>query len=176
VGHLAEVHQVAEAAYFGGLGDAGPRRARYAAFAHELSVRGMSEVTAWNVITDPSPESAYIAARQLLSRVGPPAAVLCHSDPIGIGLIRAFREAGVPPRCCPVMSIDGIAASAMTTPPLSTISVAPEQMGRSCGHLLLRSVGYDIEHDVPPKPELIVRESCGCRNPPSSTAAWETPD
>ncbi len=162
VEHLATVHGIVEAAYFGGLREAGPHQARKAAFDLELRKRQIHSAEAWNQPTGPNPAAAYAAARSLLHAEPLPPAILCHSDSIAIGLIRALDEAGVPSRSCAILSIDGIAASAMTTPPLTTVAVDPGHMGRRSGRLLLHSPDHDAEPEEPARPHLIVRTSCGC--------------
>jgi LacI family transcriptional regulator len=176
--HLRKAHGVTEASYFGGMQDAGPHQARKAAFDRELLEHGIRNMEAWNVTTGrdpedldpaalnkttgPNPAAAYTAALSLLERHPLPQAILCHSDSIAMGLIRALDEKRVPPQSCAIVSIDGIAASAMTTPPLTTVAVDPGQMGRDCGRLLLTPSERDGTHHVPLKPRLILRRSCGC--------------
>lgn len=162
VEHLAEVHSVAEAAYFGGLGEAGPHVARKDAFDLELSARGIKNAGTWNESTGPNPTAAYEAALSLLKAEPIPPAIVCHSDSIAIGLIRALDEARIPPERCAIVSIDGIPASAMTRPPLTTVAVDPGQMGRDCGSLLLQPFKGDGTHRGPLRPHLIIRRSCGC--------------
>lgn len=164
VGHLHEVHRVTEISYFGGLLEAGPHQARKAAFDRELEERGLGTVGEWNVSTGPNATAGYDSALPLLKSGRLPPAVLCHSDSIAIGFIRALDEAGVAPFRCAIVSIDGIAASAMTTPPLTTVGVDPERMGRDAGRLLLQRDRPDGAHAGPLAPQLIVRRSCGCRH------------
>lgn len=159
VGHLAETHQIKEAAYFGGIGDAGPHVARKEAFDRESRAREIKDVEAWNAFSGPNPVAAYEVAASLLKTEGLPEAIVCHSDSIAIGLIRALDEAGIPAERCAIVSIDGIAASSMTTPPLTTVAVNAGQMGRISGRLLLPSVDGVPS---PVEPRLIVRRSCGC--------------
>lgn len=163
VEHLTEAHNITDAAYFGGLGAAGPRQARNEAFDYELRQRGISNAAVWNVCTGPNPASAFEVASSLLATQPPPAGILCHSDSVATGLLRAFDEAGASLEDCAIMSIDGIAASGMTRPPLTTIAVDPGSMGRRCGHLLLRASGYDLPPDEIALSQLIIRRSCGCR-------------
>lgn len=161
--HLHKVHGFTEASYFGGLREAGPHLARKAAFDRELALRGLTTVEAWNETTGPNPTAAYTAALSLLEANPLPQAILCHSDSIATGLIRALDEGQIPPDSCAILSIDGIAASAMTTPPLTTVAVDPARMGRECGRILL-APGHDGKHEEPLNLQLIVRRSCGCRN------------
>jgi LacI family transcriptional regulator len=157
--HLSQVHGIKEAAYFGGIGEAGPHVVRKEAFDGELARRQIKDVEAWDTVTGPNPAAAYEAASSLLKTEGLPEAILCHSDSIAIGLIRALDEARIPADRCAIVAIDGIAASAMTTPPLTTVAVDPAHMGRDCGRLL-RPSGPAERFSLPPR--LIVRRSCGC--------------
>jgi LacI family transcriptional regulator len=164
VEHLHEVHRVTEISYFGGLLEAGPHQARKAAFDRELGERSLGTLAEWNVPTGPNAAAGYETALSLLNSGPLPQAVLCHSDSIAIGFIRALDEAGLAPHRCAIVSIDGIAASAMTTPPLTTVAVDPERMGRDSGRLLRQRDRADEAHSRPLAPHLIVRRSCGCRH------------
>lgn len=158
--HLLDVHRVGSVAYFGGLDQAGPWLARKSWFDSAVTVGGAEQVAAWSTPTGPNPSSAYEQASALIARCPPPAGLVCHSDSIAIGVIRAFNEAGIGPGVCKVVGIDGIAQSAMVTPTLTTVSVHPGGIGMAAGQLLLANSG--TTEIVAPPPTLTVRASCGC--------------
>lgn len=162
VEHLADIHRVREAAYFGGLAQAGPRKARYAAFRHHVEAKGIRNCDLWTVSTGPNAKSAFETARLLLRTGQLPEAIVCHSDSVAAGLLRALDDARVDAAQCAVVSIDGIAASEMTVPPLTTVAVDTAGTGSSAGHLLLTRSGCDPADTAPRPPRLIVRRSCGC--------------
>lgn len=160
LGHLVGVHQVGSVAYFGGLDLAGPWLARKSRFDSVVAAGGAENVADWSTPTGPNPSSAYEQAADLIRRCPPPAGLICHSDSIAIGVIRAFNEAGIGPGDCKVVGIDGIAQSAMVTPTLTTVSVHPGGIGMAAGRLLMDAASStDL---LPPPPSLNVRASCGC--------------
>lgn len=159
--HLTAVHGVRVAAYFGGLPSASPLQARRKQFLASLVRRGMSNEPSWSVPCLPNSTSAYETARSTLMSTAPPEALICHSDSIAVGLLRALSEAGL--RRC-VVGIDGIDGSSMTVPSLTTVDVHPVDMGAAAGRLLL-SLSSSPRLPAPlPHPSLVVRESCGCQS------------
>lgn len=159
--HLISVHGVRSLAYFGGLDDAVPHVQRRARFSTIVREAGLIEATDWCAPTLPNSDSAYAVATALLAHGRrPPQAVVCHSDIIAIGLLKALNDAGVPSTECRVIGIDGIQLASMTTPGLTTVAVHASEIGRRAGELLLR--GADGEVQPLAAPELVVRESCGC--------------
>ncbi|MET4783417.1 substrate-binding domain-containing protein [Glaciihabitans sp. UYNi722] len=157
--HLMEAHNVGTFAYFGGLASAAPRIARKSRFEWALEKAGVTEAVDWSAPTHPNADSAYEFASALISRCALPDAIICHSDSIAIGLLKAFNEAGITPADTAIVGIDGIAQSSMTTPGLTTVSVYPGSIGRTAGHLLLQPFDTDLR---PQSPALEIRASCGC--------------
>jgi LacI family transcriptional regulator, galactose operon repressor len=164
--HLLD-HGCTSLAYFGGLEPASARRDRVKGFHSAVKKAGGARVVApWCVATPTSANGGYQAASQLLASGEPiPDGVVCHGDTIAFGLMRAFREAGLrPPRDVRVIGYDDIEAAAVWEPPLTTVSPHATYMGRVAAALLRKAVSgepLDGPHLLPP--DLIVRESCGCR-------------
>lgn len=168
LGHLVEVHKIRSAGYFGGLADASPRKNRSRLFSAYLRRAGIVEDDTWNITTGPRPLAAFHAARERLRSEGPlPDAIVCHSDSIAIGLLRALamdaRE-----RSCAIVGIDGLVSGLLSTPSLTSVAVFPARMGAQAGRMLLgeaTGVGTTPDRDSL-APQLILRESCGCRLDP----------
>ncbi len=71
------------------------------------------------------------AMRDLLSLADPPRCVCCASDILAMGAISAAYEAGVEvPKDISIVGFDNSDLSAYTCPPLSTVDVPGEEMGR----------------------------------------------
>jgi LacI family transcriptional regulator len=93
-----------------------------------------------------------------------PTAVVLASDPMAIGAIRALHEAGIKvPEDISVISFDDIEAAAFLNPPLSTVKVQTEEMGKTAVKLL-----YDRlknEREIPLRvtlpTKLVLRDSTG---------------
>jgi DNA-binding LacI/PurR family transcriptional regulator len=107
-------------------------------------------------------ETAQAAATRLL-RTGV-TAIVCASDPIALGAIRAARRAQLRvPEDISVVGFDDSALMNYTEPPLTTVRQPIEPMGRMAIELLVaqiagRSVPTD---DLLFEPELVVRGSTG---------------
>ncbi len=163
--HLVEVHKIRSAGYFGGLSDASPRKNRSRLFSAYLRRAGLVDDKTWNITTGPRPLAAFQAARERLrSDATLPDAILCHSDSIAIGLLRALAI-DARGRSCAVVGIDGLSSGLLTTPALTSVAVFPARMGAQAGRMLLaeasgRHGAFDRDSLGP---QLIQRESCGCQ-------------
>lgn len=105
-------------------------------------------------------EGGHAAATRLLSRgiTG----IICASDPLALGAVRAARRAGLSvPRDVSVVGYDDSAFMNCTEPPLTTVRQPIESMGRAAVELLVAQIQGG---SVPPgellfEPELVVRGS-----------------
>ncbi len=89
-------------------------------------------------------------------------AVLCASDPLALGAIRAVRRRGLQvPADVSVVGFDDSALMRFTDPPLTTVRQPIEAMGRAAVELLISQL--DGDRDGPMEllyaPELVVRGS-----------------
>jgi len=109
-------------------------------------------------------ETATEATRSLLALPDPPTALFAVTDAMAIGALRAARERGVRvPERLAVVGMDDIEMSAYTDPPLTTVRVAKDAMGRLAAEWLIGMIeGSAPARPVPSMPaELIVRATCG---------------
>jgi LacI family transcriptional regulator, repressor for deo operon, udp, cdd, tsx, nupC, and nupG len=111
-----------------------------------------------------SVEAATAATRSLLALPDPPTALFAVTDAMAIGALRAARERGVRvPAQLAVVGMDDIEMSAYTDPPLTTVRIGKDAMGRLAADWLIALI--ERETDGRPGPsvpaELIVRASCG---------------
>ena len=111
-------------------------------------------------------EGGQVAAGRLLQRgiTG----IICASDPIALGAVRAVRRAGLTvPGDVSVVGYDDSSFMTCTDPPLTTIRQPIEAMGRAAVDLLASEIaGARVTHDeLLFEPELVVRGSTGPVNP-----------
>lgn len=76
-------------------------------------------------------DGGVASARTLLAQGKAPTAILCSNDLTAIGTIMALREANLRiPEDTSVIGFDDIYIASITTPPLTTISLPRDQVGR----------------------------------------------
>src|SRR5690606_6134366 len=105
------------------------------------------------------------AVAQLWAGDTPPDAIFCGNDQIARGVVDALRERGVSvPGEVSVIGFDNweIVAAA-TRPPLTTVDMNLEELGREAGRLILElAEGKPVEPGIRKLPcKLVLRQSCG---------------
>ncbi|MGH8869764.1 MAG: LacI family DNA-binding transcriptional regulator [Actinomycetes bacterium] len=114
---------------------------------------------------DWSPRSGYAAGKALLDASDAQAltAVFAGNDQMALGVLRAFREAGVRvPDDVSVVGFDDVPEAEFFPPPLTTVAQDFDEVGRLSIDLLLHRLegGRPASSPVVP-PRLVVRESSG---------------
>ncbi|HTC85439.1 MAG TPA: LacI family DNA-binding transcriptional regulator [Candidatus Acidoferrum sp.] len=107
-------------------------------------------------------EAAQAAAARLIARGV--TGIICASDPMALGAIRAVRRAGRSvPRDVSVVGFDDSALMNCTDPPLTTVRQPIEPMGRMVIELLIGQMagGAPSREEYFFEPELVVRGSSG---------------
>jgi DNA-binding LacI/PurR family transcriptional regulator len=100
---------------------------------------------------DWSPDSGYRAGLSLVARRREVTAVFVANDQMALGLLSAFREAGIEvPADISVVGFDDIPESAYFAPPLTTIRQEFSKVGRACMGLLLDRLDGGPVPDGPP--------------------------
>ncbi|MBZ6295624.1 LacI family DNA-binding transcriptional regulator [Streptomyces olivaceus] len=105
-------------------------------------------------------EGGQAAATRLLDRGV--TGVICASDPLALGAVRAARRRGLHvPRDVSVVGYDDSAFMTCTEPPLTTVRQPIEAMGRAAVDLLCAQIqGTEVPHrELLFEPELVVRGS-----------------
>jgi len=110
------------------------------------------------------PQKGYLQMKRVLVQPRLPSAVVAISDKTAFGAISAIREAGLSiPNDIAIASIDNVADSAYTDPPLTTYHIPKREMGVLAMQKLHRII--EGRPEIPVKSvvygELLVRESCG---------------
>lgn len=171
IGHLQSLgHE--KIAYIGGtehihrldgslesLNEPDPRRALY----RQLLQQAGTYRPEYEIRSEWSSGGGYEAMEELLRLEEKPTACLAGSDPIAVGALRALHEAGIRvPEEMAVVGFDDIEVAAYVSPPLTTVRVHTELMGRTAVQLLLERIeGRDTPLHVTVNTSFIVRESCG---------------
>lgn len=116
------------------------------------------------ILGDWTPDFGYYAGRELV-RTCDFSAVFAANDQMAIGLLHAFRDAGLDvPRDVSVVGFDDVPEAAHYWPPLTTVQQDFHRLGRLCVERLLR-VGEEqvVDLGAPIAPVLVVRGSTGPR-------------
>ncbi|WP_027955803.1 LacI family DNA-binding transcriptional regulator [Halobacillus kuroshimensis] len=105
----------------------------------------------------------YRLMLEMLQENTVPEAVFAASDAMGIGAIRALKEQGYKvPEDVAIVGFNDIEMAEYSSPPLTTIHVHTEEMGRTGVKLMMdRLKGRRIPMKVTLPTHLVVRDSCG---------------
>jgi LacI family transcriptional regulator len=144
LGHRRIVHLAAPSAFtFATL--------RREGFEAAMRAAGLPAVS---VETPADAESAYQRAVSLLSAGDRPTAILCATDRMAYGVLRAARETGLSvPDDLSVVGHDNLPASASTDPGLSTMELPLGEAGERLAGLLLDAIKTPLRephHDILP--------------------------
>ncbi len=149
-------------AYISGS-DLGQNRLRFLGYCDALSAQNMRVVDEYVRPGDWSWESGYQQTCALLDLPRPPTAILCASDNMALGAIRAVTERGLRvPTDLSILGFDDIPAASNSAPPLSTIKQPAHAMVQMAIEALIRRMDGQQE---PPgttimPTTLVERQSC----------------
>ena len=108
-------------------------------------------------------DGGRLAARALVQRGRElPTAVVVANDMMALGVMQEFREAGVEvPRDISIVGFDDIAFAALAAPPLTTVSLPREELGRRAVEALVASIEHSEQQglDIHIATHLVVRAS-----------------
>src|SRR5512146_1193053 len=151
-------------AYVGGPLDLKIDHDRFAGYRTGLETAGIGYDAKLVVRSDMTPEGGYRATQRLLSLPMPPAAIVCVNDLAAIGAMHAAHDQGlVTGRDIAIAGFDGLAESAHTQPPLTTVEQPVYTVARQLTQMLLALISGErlSETAVKIQPKLIVRASTG---------------
>ncbi len=144
---------------------AGPEDNRTAVTIKQALVAGLTERKLNSLTVGHSNyrvDAGASAVRAILSSPVLPTIIFCGSDLIAMGAMNALEEAGVRiPEDVSVIGIDDISFAFLTRPPLTTISVPRERLGRTAFQSLEKMLKLKRRQggDYYLETELIVRKS-----------------
>jgi DNA-binding LacI/PurR family transcriptional regulator len=116
-------------------------------------------------------EGGHAAASRLIGRGA--TAIICASDPLALGAVRAARRAGLGvPSDVSVVGYDDSAFMACTDPPLTTVRQPIESIGRAAVEMLVGQIeGSSIAaEELFFEPEIVARGSTGSAGVPAVLA------
>jgi LacI family transcriptional regulator len=135
-----------------------------AGYRRALHGAGLSTSNALEVEGSLSPQGGYDAAEALLKLSTVPTAVFTNDD-MAIGALRAIHERGLRvPEDIAVVGFDDIEYAPHTTPPLTTIAVPKEEMGRLAVRQAIKQMEEADQHvysTTVVAHSLVIRSSCG---------------
>ncbi len=152
--------------------DARERRRGYRAALRAARLPVLPELEAAGDFTEPS---GYAAAQALLALRKRPDAIFAANDAMAVGALSALRDAGVRvPEDVALVGFDDIPIARDLTPPLTSVHVDMEALGRRATELALAAIGAPDDKSAPRSPPprsrrreevvpttLVVRSSCG---------------
>lgn len=161
--HLVSTHGYSRIAYLGGAAEAEPTRNRIAGVRDSIG-RSQGCALATVIHGETSITGGGELAAALLGSGLQFDAVICHSDVIAFGVLRALHDAGIPLAEVGVIGFDDLAASEVFMPSVTSVSVGSTDLGRLAVEWLIHAIDYpDLLAPGQLQPSLNVRESCGCR-------------
>mgnify|MGYP001792142222 CR=1 FL=1 len=160
-GYLADLgHR--HIAYLGGTDMTIVRKERIEGYRRTMAERGLGAQVIWKSEDN---KLAGLDAMLDLRRAHPETtAVVCNGDMVALGASLALVRSGLQPgRDISVIGFDDIQDAAVATPPLTTMAVSPQKLGRKLGRVLLDRI-QDPAMPVTVSEisaELVVRETTG---------------
>jgi LacI family transcriptional regulator len=139
-------------------------RDRFAGFRAALKDADVQLASELVIECEASRQAGFDAIRRLFAEASPPTAVVCINDFLAFGVMLGLQHLGIEiGRECSVIGADDVAESALWMPPLTTVSVDAEAVGRAAAQVLWQRIE---DPDGPPvrqirAPALVVRASCG---------------
>ena len=132
--------------------------------AQELGIRIRPELTVQLQGKDSTPAIGYPVGKELLARKKPFTAVFSYNDISAMGVIWAFREAGLRvPQDISVVGFDDVPGAAYANPGLSTVRQPLKRMGQIAAQTVIDRIEGrgDYLPEIAIEPEFIVRQSTG---------------
>ncbi|WP_194926541.1 LacI family DNA-binding transcriptional regulator [Catenulispora pinisilvae] len=157
--------------------DHAPSRRKLTAYREQCAIHGRDVDEALIEHAMFALEGGHAAATRLL-RAGA-TGIICASDPLALGAIRAVRRAGLRvPRDVSVVGYDDSAFMNCTDPPLTTVRQPIEALGRAAVTLLVNQIeGARVAaEELLFEPELVVRGSTGSVSGRGGGAEADTED
>lgn len=154
-------------------------RERLRGYRSALRAAGIELDPSLEVTGDFTEQGGYTAAEALLALRRPPRAIFAANDAMAVGAMSALRDHGVQvPEQIALAGFDDIPIARYLTPPLSSVHVAIDELGRRATELALAA--QEKGGDRTPRREvlrttLIVRSSCGAGRGRRSRGGVDTP-
>ncbi|HVZ79550.1 MAG TPA: LacI family DNA-binding transcriptional regulator [bacterium] len=135
---------------------------RFQSFQENLAEHKLEFQQEWAADGDFEEEGGYKAALKILGAVRRPSAILCASDLMAIGAIRALREKGLNvPGDISVIGFDNMDEAAYHEPAITTVAFSAYEMGKLAARKMFQMISQEdlAEKASTLQPELLERES-----------------
>lgn len=149
-------------AFIGEANNSAPElQARFLGFHQALESVGLGNQSVMQVDAISTELAGYQAAKVILSNTQPDA-IVCASDLMAVGAIRAMRELGLHiPNDIAVVGYDNIQISEFCSPPLTTVQQNTVLAGQLLVNNLIKLINNEAVDHILMQPELVIRKSCG---------------
>jgi LacI family transcriptional regulator len=140
VAHLVSLgHQAI--GWMGGGSNTATARRGIRTYRRVLLKHGLRPSNLWEYICPPSRHDGYVGMRQFLKVAPELTAVVCFSDLLAIGAMRALHQQGmIPGRDMSVIGFDDLEEAEYAFPPLSTVHIDLGRLGERAAEFLLARV------------------------------------
>ena len=161
--HLME-HGHRDIAYLSGPPDRAPVRERQEGYLQALHEGDLAPM----IVVQPAVGTAdgHHGFQELRLRFPNTTAVLAANDPVAIGVMQAAKEAGCSiPNDLALIGYDNLPWTETTDPPLTTVYIHKQQLGKMAARRLLDIMKDNREPaaKILVENELVIRRSCGCK-------------
>ncbi|MGF3056778.1 LacI family DNA-binding transcriptional regulator [Microbacterium sp. YY-01] len=163
--HLIEVHECRRLGFFGNTAPGSAGEKRFNGFRDTVEAAGGTLEPIWQGNHIELTSQSYRAFRTLLETSAPPEGLVCNSDNVAYGALRALRDSGfMQISDCRVIGFDDVEQSALWSPSLTSVSVSRADLGVSAAQTVLAAIRGELKQPVVLRhqSQLQVRESCGC--------------
>jgi len=135
-------------------------------YQRALADAGISPALELETRTAVDADAAHARATELLALPSPPTAIFAVTDAMAFGVIKAARDRGLRvPGDLSVVGMDDIELASITDPPLTTVRIHKEEMGRRAAEVLLKRIRGERVASTPIvlANELVIRGTTGGR-------------
>lgn len=151
-----------EIAFIGQKDDPITHESRFRGYVRAMQEQQLSIREEWIVSASSSYPGGYYAMQEILRQSNRPEAIFCFSDGVAIESLPAFSEFGIRvPQDIALVSCDNIPMSQSTQPPLTTINIPLEEIGKLATRNLIDKIAdplFELPRQILPV-DLIIRES-----------------
>ena len=128
-------------AFIGGPHESSARQDRLQGYASILEKHHIPLDESLMVASPVTRSGGHNAIQFLMSIDDPPTAVLCYNDVVAFGVMLGLRALNLEPgRDAAVLGFDDVHEASLWNPPLTTVSLIPNQMGHHAADLLLKRI------------------------------------
>lgn len=167
VAHITErgFHRIA---CIGGPAELQSQAGQFEGYIQGLKIAGLPLNPDLATLSDMTSAGGYQATKRLLSIPDPPNAIICINDETALGVLHALRDLGIDIGTdIAVAGFDGVAMSAHSDPPLTTLDIPVYEIACKLVELLATVLKHETisKRHVVFTPRLLRRASTGASQP-----------